>query len=215
MVCVAIALLIYGGSMAAEAASADLQGVTSAAGREQPLPMAYLSQLTAEPGVGAVGRVARLRGYAEVETNTIAISAVDPGTMAQVNGAEIGLAPDLLTVLGTDRDRVLVGQTLAKVQGWTVGHQITVTVPDMPTRQGTHDWQFEVAGIFEGASASSDTYFVMARYDYINAMRARGTDRVDAFVVRPAGGLKAAVLGRQIDALFANSAAPTRTQSEK
>ncbi|RID90097.1 FtsX-like permease family protein [Gemmobacter lutimaris] len=222
MLCVAIAFLIHGltasfeqGNMAAGSASDDVLGVASAAGRGQSLPMAHLSRLAAEPGIAAVSWMTRLRGYAVRESNIVAISAVDPATMVQVSGTELGLTPVLMAALATGRDRVLVGRTLAEVQGWRVGQRITVTVPATPNKEGSRDWRFEIAGIFEGASPASDTHFVIARYDYVNALRTRGTDRVEAFVLRPAPGIKAADLARQIDALFANSAAPTRTQSEK
>lgn len=80
---------------------------------------------------------------------------------------------------------------------------------------GTRNWSFVISGIFEGADASTDTYFMLARYDTINAARARDKDTVDAFVVRPRDGVSSGMLAARIDALFANSAAQTRTQSEK
>ncbi len=56
---------------------------------------------------------------------------------------------------------------------------------------------------------------MLVHYDYINTARARGTDTVDAFIVRPLLGTSAGALAARIDSLFANSATPTRTQSEK
>ena len=222
MVCVAIAFLIYGltasfqlGSQSAAGASEDLLGVMSAAGRGQPLPMAYLPRLEAAPGVAAVAWMTRLRGFAGAESNVIAVSAADPERLAAVNGPELGLTPDLMAGLNGARDRVLVGRALAEAQGWSSGQRITVTAFDTQTTAGNRDWQFEIAGIFEGTGPSTDTYFVIARYDYVNALRARGADRVDAFLLRPQEGVSSGELARSIDALFANSAAPTRTQTEK
>jgi putative ABC transport system permease protein len=222
MVCVAVAFLIYGltssfqqGSQGAVGASDDLLGVMSAAGRGQSLPMAWLSRLEAEPGVAAVGFLTRVRGYSGSESNVIAISAADPDRLMRVNGSELGLTPELMAGLGAARDNVLVGRALAEAQGWLPGQSITVTAFDTATKDGSRDWRLRIAGIFEGESASTDTYFVIARYDYVNAMRARGTDRVDAFVLRPAPEVSAAALAQRVDALFASSAFPTRTQSEK
>ncbi|MGO4852143.1 ABC transporter permease [Phaeovulum sp. W22_SRMD_FR3] len=221
-ICIAIAFLIYGltasfqnGSQSAAAASDDILGVMSAGGRGQSLPMAYLSRLEAAPGVAEVTYLTRIRGFAGVETNVIAISATDPDRVARVNGPDLGLTPDLLAALTAARDNVLVGRALAEAQGWRVGQSITVTAFQAATKDGSRDWRFRIGGIFEGASAASDTYFILARYDYVNAMRAAGTDRVDAFVVRPAETVAPGDLARAIDALFANSAAPTRTQTEK
>jgi putative ABC transport system permease protein len=222
IVCMAVAFLIHGltasflaGAQGASAASDDILGVMSAGGRAQSLPMAHLARLAADPDIAAAGYITRLRGYVGVETNVVAISAGDPDLLMSVNGRTLGLNPELLAAIGSRRDRVLVGRALAETEGWTIGQRVTVTAFDTARQDGSRDWSFEIAGIFEGETAATDTYFVIARYDYVNALRARGKDRVDAFVVRPKGGLASGTLAARIDALFANSAAPTRTQSEK
>lgn len=222
MVCVAVAFLIYGltasfldGSQGTSAASEDILGVMNAAGRTQPLPVSYLSSIAAEPGVAAVGYMARLRGFVDVENNVVAVSATDMDSLMAVNGRELGLTPDLIAAIRQGRDRVLVGRALAEAQGWSVGQRIAVTAFQMAQQDGSRDWAFEIAGIFEGKSDSTDTYFMIARYDYVNAARVKGKDTVDAFVIRPGEGVQPSALSSRIDALFANSAAPTRTQSEK
>jgi putative ABC transport system permease protein len=222
MVSIAVAFLIYGltasflnGTQGAAGASDDLLGVTSAGGRTQPLPMAAMSRIAADPGVAAVGYVTRLRGFVGVEKNVVAISAADPDLLMAVNGKGLGLTPALVGAIGQARGRVLVGRALAEAQGWSVGKRATVTAFDTPREDGGRDWRFEIAGIFEGESAATDTYFMIARYDYVNAARARGKDTVDAFVVLPRAGVSPGELAAGIDTLFANSATPTRTQSEK
>ncbi len=222
MVSVATAFLIYGlttsfidGSQGSSAASEDILGVMSAAGRAQPLPMSYLNRIAAEPGVAAVGYMSRLRGFATVENNIIAVSAADPARLYSSNGKELGLTPSLISVLARDRGTVLVGQALAEAQGWTVGQKITVTSFDTARQDGSRDWSFEIAGIFNGENASTDTYFVIAQYDYVNALRARNKDTVDAFIIRPQPDVQTGELASKIDQLFANSAAPTQTRSEK
>lgn len=221
MFSVGIAFLIYGltasfmaGSQGAAGASDDLLGVFNRAGRGLPLPLAYLSRIAAEGDVAAVAYTARMRGFVETEKNVVAVSAVDPQAIAAANGQELGLTPDLIAALEESGDRVLVGRALAEVQGWSVGRRIGVTSQLMKT-DGSRTWSFVVSGIFEGADASTDTYFMLARYDAVNAARARDRDTVDAFVVRPREGVSSGELAARIDALFANSAAETRTQSEK
>jgi putative ABC transport system permease protein len=222
MVSVAAAFLIYGlttsfidGSQGSSAASEDILGVMSAAGRAQSLSTSYLNRIGAEPGVAAVGYMARLRGFATVEKNIIPVSASEPARLFNSNGKELGLTPDLMNALGKDRSTVLVGRALAEAQGWAVGQKITVTSFDTAKQDGSRDWSFEIAGIFDGENASTDTYFVVAQYDYVNALRARNKDTVDAFIVRPQPGVQARELASKIDQLFANSAAPTQTRSEK
>ncbi|WP_341486933.1 ABC transporter permease [Pararhizobium sp. A13] len=222
MVCVAVAFLIYGltasflaGAQGASAASDEILGVMSASGRTQPLPMAHMSRLAADPGFAALAYMTRLRGFVEVEKNVVAVSAADPELLMAANGRGLGLTPDLVAAIGQGRDKVLVGRALADAQEWTVGQHITVTAFDTARQDGSRDWRFEVAGIFEGENASTDTYFIIARYDYVNAVRAKGKDTVDAFIVRPRAGVPPGEIAARIDTLFANSVAPTRTQSEK
>lgn len=222
MVSIAVAFLIYGltasflnGTQGAAGASDDLLGVTSAGGRTQPLPMAALSRIASDPDIAAAGYVARLRGFVGTEKNVVAVSAADPDLLMTVNGRELGLTPALIDAIGASRDKVLVGRALAAAQGWSIGQRVTVTAFDTPKVDGGRDWRFEIAGIFEGENAATDTYFMIARYDYVNAARARGRDTVDAFVVRPRAGVAPGELAARIDKLFANSATPTRTQSER
>jgi putative ABC transport system permease protein len=223
IVCVTVAFLIYGltasfvnGSQGgASGASDNILGVMSAAGRTQSLPMSYINRIEADPDVLAVGYMARVRSFATVEKNIIPVSAFDSRNLMEVNGKELGLTLRLLEQLTQDRGKVLVGRALAEAQGWKVGQKITITSFDVQKQDGSRDWQFDIAGIFEGESASTDTYFVIAQYDYVNALRSRFKDTVDAFVVRPRQSVVTSELAARIDQQFANSAAPTRTQSEK
>lgn len=222
MISIATAFLIYGlttsfidGSQGSSAASEDILGVMSAAGRAEPLPISYLSRIGAERDVAVVGYMSRLRGFVTVEKNIIPVSAAEPARLFNSNGKELGLTPDLMSALGKDRSTVLVGRALAEAQSWSVGQKITVTSFNMAKSDGSRDWSFEIAGIFNGENASTDTYFVVAQYDYVNALRARNKDTVDAFIVRPQPGVQTGKLASKIDQLFANSAAPTRTRSEK
>ncbi|MBY3261198.1 ABC transporter permease [Rhizobium laguerreae] len=221
MFSVGVAFLIYGltasflsGSQGAAGASDTLLGVFNRSGRAQPLPLAYLNRIAADSDVAAVAYMTRMRGFVDVEKNVVMTSAVDPRLIAAANGDELGLTPQLISALEEGRDRVLVGRALAEAQGWSAGQRIGVT-SHLTREDGSRNWSFEIAGIFEGADASTDTYFMIARYDAVNAARARGKDTVDGFVVRPRSGVSSGALAARIDALFANSAAPTRTQSEK
>ncbi|MBB4195905.1 putative ABC transport system permease protein [Rhizobium aethiopicum] len=221
MFSVGVAFLIYGltasfvsGSQGAAGASDNLLGVFNKSSRGLPLPLAYLNRIAADGDVAAVAYTARMRGFVEVEKNVVAVSAVDPQAIAAANGDELKLTPESIAALEEAGDRVLVGRALAEAEGWSIGQRIGFT-GQLARADGSRNWSFTIAGIFEGADASTDTYFMLARYDALNAARARDKDTVDAFVVRPRPGVSPSVLAARIDALFANSAAQTRTQSEK
>ncbi|WP_299919521.1 FtsX-like permease family protein [uncultured Roseobacter sp.] len=222
IVSVVVAFFIYGltasfiaGSQGTAAASDDLLGVMNAAGRSQPLPMAYLSRIAALPGVAEVSPITRLRGSVGDARNVVAVSAGEPDKLLAVSGADLGLTPSMIEALGSGRDKVLVGRALAEAQGWTIGDRLTVSAFRTKRSDGSRDWTFEIAEIFDGKSASTDTYFILAQYRYINEGRARGKDTVSTFALRPEPGVAPQQLAPSIDALFTNSAAPTRTLSEK
>lgn len=222
IVSVAMTFLIYGltagfvaGSQGTAAASDELLGVVNAAGRSQSLPMAHLSHIAALPGVAEVSPITRLRGSVGDARNVVAVSAGDPEKFLAVSGPDLGLTPFLIDALKNGRDKVLVGKSLAQAQGWKIGDSLTITASRTKRDDGSRDWRFEIAGIFNGKNASTDTYFILAQYEYINMARAEGIDTVSAFALLPEPGIAPQDLAPQIDALFANSAAPTRTMSEK
>ena len=222
MLCVAVAFLIHGlgagflsGSQGSDGADEGRLVVASRSGRAQPLPLSHFARIAADPDVASAAYSARIRGFLETERNVAVASAVDPAAMAATMGDELGLTSDLLAGLAGARDRVLVGRALAETMGWSVGQRVALTPFQTMRADGAKSWSFEVAGIFDGARADVDTHFMLARYDYVNAARARDRDTVDGIVVVPRPGVSPGVLAARIDAMFASSAAPTRTQSEK
>ncbi|MBB4005176.1 ABC transporter permease [Aurantimonas endophytica] len=222
MLCVAVAFLIHGlgagflaGLQGSGGADESRLVVASRSGRAQPLPLSHFARIAADPDVASAAYSARIRGFVETERNVVVASAVDPAAMAAAMGDELGLTTDLLAALAGARDRVLVGRALAETMGWSVGRRVALTPFQTMRADGARTWSFEIAGIFDGARADVDTHFMLARYDYLNAARAGDRDTVDGIVVVPRPGVSPGVLAARIDAMFASSAAPTRTQSEK
>ena len=218
---VAIAFVIFGLLQAfltgANGSSGDNERliVHNRAGSTQSLPVSLMNRIESLEGVASVSHATRLRAFVENERNIIGASAVDPGRAAAVFGDELGITPDLITALQAKRDNVLVGRMLARAQGWEVGQKVTITSFQYAQGNGSRDWSFEVAGIFDGESPAIDTYFLVLRYDYFNAARTTDVDMVSQFSVLPEPGVDAATLAPKIDALFANSAVPTRTSAEQ
>lgn len=189
--------------------------VTNRASAAQPLPYRYLSVLDGMEGVDRVAFNSKLRGFVETENNIAVMVGVDSARMFDLFGDELGLTPELIRAFNGQRDGVLVGRMLARSMGWRQGDRVTVTAFGQKQRDGARHWRFAVKGIFDGKEAATDTYFALMHYDFFNTARAKGTDTVDQFVVRLEPGLSSAALAPVLDARFANSAAPTRTQAEK
>ncbi|WP_264212368.1 ABC transporter permease [Leisingera thetidis] len=221
LVSVAIAFVIFvvlqaflAGAMGSSSAP-DRLVVVNQASAAQSLPYRYLAQLDTLDGVAKVAFTARMRGFVETENNIAVVTAVDPERSRQVFGTELGLTAPLVAALQQDRQRILVGRMLARAMGWSVGDRVAVTAFRDAQADGSRDWSFEVAGIFQGESANVDTYFAIMQYDYFNAARGSGRDQVNNFIVVADTGVSSQALAPKIDALFANSPSPTRTQAEK
>lgn len=95
-----------------------------------------------------------------------------------------------------------------------VGQRIPLQSLSYRVDAGSANLDFEIVGIFEGLKTSSDTSFVIARYDYINAARTNDRDTVSYFGVLPAVGIRPDGVIRAIDQTFANSANETQTRTE-
>ena len=189
--------------------------VANGASAAQSLPVRYLDTLETLDGVDDVAFSARMRGFVGTEDNIAVVTAVDPERGYRVFGQELGLDPAMIEGLSAERDALLVGQMLARAMGWQVGDRVSITGFHDVQKDGSRNWAFTVAGIFPGKTASTDTYFAIAEYGHFNAMRQNGADTVKNFVVIPAEGVDPQSLAPKIDAQFANSPYPTRTQSEK
>ncbi|MEO9898024.1 MAG: FtsX-like permease family protein [Paracoccaceae bacterium] len=222
IVCIATTFMIYGltasfvnGSQSANGSSEDILGVMNAAGIGQPMPRAYVNRIEGEDGVAAVAYSSRVRGFVTTEQNTVMLSVTQPRQLMAVNGEDLGLTDELLVNLEQSRDSVLVGRALAQAKGWETGQVINFTSFAPLSADGGRNLQLRVAGIFYGANAQTDTYFILGQYDYVNALRARNKDTADVFIVKPDDGVKSSELAVQLDDLFSNSNTPTQTQSEK
>ncbi|MBT9386245.1 ABC transporter permease [Pseudooceanicola sp. CBS1P-1] len=195
-------------------ARADRLVVSSKVGGNETLPLAYLQDLKAMPGVAAVTHITRLRAYRSADPRDIlGANAVDPESYARVYADTYRFTPALMQALADNRTGVLVGRSLAEREGWKTGDRISLTSFVHPNAQGM-SWGFSVAGIFDGAEPTVDTNFLLLRSDYFNTALVRGKDQVNLFGILPAPGTDPDALIQRIDQRFANSSAQTRTQSE-
>lgn len=188
--------------------------VTSRISSSEPLPINLLDKIAKIPGVAAVSYTTRLRAFYRDPQNIVGASAVDPNLSAVTFGHDVELSPALLNLLSEKRNGVLVGRALADNQGWQVGQRITLASMAYRRQGGDNNWEFEIAGIFDGRRPTVDTHFLILRYDYLNEARIRGRDTVDGFSVLPQTPEQGDAIARAIDEAFANSGAETRTRTE-
>ncbi|MGL6209421.1 MAG: ABC transporter permease [Paracoccaceae bacterium] len=220
VLCIAIAFFVFGvlssfqqGFEGAEA-TAERLVVTNKVGNNEGLPVSAWSQIAGIEGVAAATHITRLRAYFENQFNVIGANAVEPSSYLAVYSSTYNFSDEAVAGFQANRTGALVGRNLAEREGWTVGQRVTLTSFVHRNADGSNNWTFEVAGIFDGKEQAVDTSFMVVRYDFFNAALAEGADRVNLIGVLPVAGQDIATLSRRIDDAFANSAAETRTSTE-
>jgi putative ABC transport system permease protein len=178
------------------------------------LPLAHRARIEAVPGVRDVGLVAFVGGYyresvESIEVSAIDIERVDAGGSFDVDAAQAQAMRRL-------RTGAIVGPELAQRYGWKIGDRVTVRSPMWAKEDGSNDWTFDIVGIYgipEGAFPADGNFWI--NYDYFDEERAFAKGTVTFYTLRAHDADRAAAVAAEIDALFANSADETLTQSER
>lgn len=220
-----IAFMLFGllealrASMASgvDMAGADRLVLRNKIGLTQPLPLAYFEKIKAVKGVRAAASTswfgAEYRSpqnpkeqFALFSTQPEAYLAVFP----QVKLTPEGAAKAWLQ----DRQGLIVGRLLAQQFGWKVGDRIPIRSQIWRKTDGTDVWHFNVVGIYETGSPWQDggAYF---NFDYFNESLMYGRDMIGSVAIRVDDAKQSSAVGKQIDALFANSDAETETATER
>ena len=193
----------------ADAAGADRLDVINRVSLILPLPLSYRDRIIQVPGVAGVTYATWFGGVYQDERNFFAQFAVDKDTWFDVY-ADYVVSPEGREAFMRDRQACMVGRALAKRFGFKVGDRIPVRGTIW-----TGDWEFNVAGIYEGSRPDADTTGMFFRADYLEENRQFGKGTVGWYVVKLRNPADAVRVTKAIDALFANSPFETLTQTEK
>jgi putative ABC transport system permease protein len=147
------------------------------------------------------------------EKNFFPNFAVEPESFLRIY-PEFVMDPAEKKAFLADRQGAVAGRKLAAKYGWKVGDRITLKGTIFPGQ-----WEFVLRGIYSGAQKSTDETQFFFHWDYLNeAMRKtvpRRADQVGLFTLAVAKPELAAEVSQSVDALFKNSLAETRTETEK
>lgn len=178
-----------------------------------PLPSAYLTQVAKIPGVKSVTHADAIVGTYRTPANRIFVYAIDPGKYFPIYPETVATAQDRGAM-----QRNLVGAlsslSAAREFGWKRGDRITIHFPSMPRQGGGMDWPVEIVG-FCDYTTSPDTPILLINYGYLDAGRLTGKGTIQRLVTLIDDPAQAGRVSGAIDALFANSPVPVRTQTEK
>jgi putative ABC transport system permease protein len=176
------------------------------------LPLAYLDQIARIPGVTVVAPRQILVGYYQDPKTPFGIIMTDRRFFSV--RPELNATKEQIDALLKTRTGALITVFSAKRFGWKVGDKVPV-ISNTVTKDGSHTWTFDIVGIIDDVDRPGKARYFIGNYDYMDQERVTQKGTVDRILVRIKDPVRATQISRAIDRLFANSAAPTRTGSEK
>lgn len=177
------------------------------------LPISYLSRIKTVPGVRAVSHWTYFGGYYQNAQNQLPAFATDAEALFAVY-REMQIKPEYIEAMKKTRTGVLIGQQLADKYHWKIGDRIPVGTSIWTTKDGSSTWYFDVVGIFDSSGFGAGFPSFYLNHTYFDEASAFGNGVVHYYLVGIDDPAKATQISKQIDALFANSANETRTQTE-
>jgi len=194
-------------------AHADRLITTQKASMVLPLPESYLARIQNVPGVDAVVYATWFGGIYQDPKNFIATWPVDPAAYLGMY-PEFQLPPEQKKKWLETRNGAIAGRATADRFGWKVGDTIPLTSPiwGQPAKQ--NEWDFELVGIYDGATKGTDTTEFFFRYDYFDEGRQQNKGLVSWYIIRVHNPDQAGTVAKAIDDMFANSPYETKTAPE-
>jgi len=194
-------------------AHADRLIVTQKASMVLPLPESYLARIENVPGVAAATYATWFGGIYQDPKNFMASWPVDPEAYLGMY-PEFLLPPEQKKKWLETRNGAIVGRSTAERFGWKIGDHVPLTSPIWGEPAKQNEWDFELVGIYDGATKGSDTTEFYFRYDYFEEGRQQGKGQVSWYIVRVNDPNQAVAVAKAIDDLFANSPYETKTAPE-
>jgi putative ABC transport system permease protein len=195
----------------AASAQADRLFTRSKVSITEDLPLSYLPRIAAVPGVSAITFYGFFGGrYGESQKDFFGSAFVDPPSFMKVFD-EVTVPPEQVAAFSADPCGALIGKDLAARYGWKPGDRVTLKGTIYPG-----DWTFTVRGVYDVRSGGMDTASFFFGYRCLNEKLPEARqDRVGAFMMRVEDPSRSALVSSTVDAMFANSPYPTRTESER
>jgi putative ABC transport system permease protein len=172
------------------------------------MPVAYADRIAQVPGVADVSWMSWFGGIYIDERNFFAQFAVDPQNYLDMY-PEYRLEPEEKDTFRRERTACIVGEKLARKYGFENGDRITLRGTIF---EGT--WDFTVCGVAHPATPDLDTNWLLFNGEYLN-QRMGDFGQVGTFVLKLEDPDRAGEVARLVDETFANSAAETKTETEK
>jgi putative ABC transport system permease protein len=191
-----------------------------------PLPLAYRDRIAAVPGVKRVAVSNWFGGTDPADPhNFFAQFGVDAATYlpAYRNDvdivafsppqAEVALPPDVdpkLAAFMQEQTACVVGEALFKRMKWTLGQTIPISGTIYP---GT--WEFTIRAVYRAKNKAFGEENLLFHWKYLDQRGMGGRSMVGIYVLELSDPSRAGAITKEVDAMFENSSAATRTETER
>ena len=179
----------------------------------QLLPASYENRIRGIAGVVDVTPQTWFGAWFKDERNQIPAFPVVPEPFLRMY-PEYSMPEDQKQAWLSDRSGILVGRALADAYGWKVGDVVPLHSAIWRKQDGTFVWDVTVRAIYD-APQGGDTRNLALHQDYFEEAKAFGKGLVGWYLVKVRDPNLARSVSRQIDQMFANSPAETKTSSER
>lgn len=179
----------------------------------QPLPQNYETQIESIDGVADATQASWFGGIYQDKPNAFAQIAVEPEEFLKTY-PEFVIAPDQAEAWKKTRVGAIAGKTIVERYGWKVGDMIPIRATFMRAKNGDM-WEFQLVGVYDGATKETDTTGFFFRHDFMDENRAFGKGQTGWYYITVKDPAQAEDIARKVDAKFANSPSETKTETEK
>jgi len=179
-----------------------------------PLPYSYLNKVKAVDGVDKATMSNWFGGYYQDRRNQFPQFPVDAEEYFSIYSDTYSLPPEQMQVWKSDQVGAVIGQGLADKYHWKIGDRIPL-ISIFPKKDGNTTWEFVVDGIFTGKTDSAQLNNMYFHYDYFDKSRQFGEGTIGSIIIKVKNPKESAKVAAAVDALFENSSAETKTDSEK
>jgi len=191
-------------------AGANRLVVTNRVGLINSMPINYADRIAKIPGVADVTWQEWVGAYFQDPRQPITGFGVDAASFLEVHD-DFKLPPEQAQTWLADKAGVIIGPLLAKHYGWKIGDHIPLRSNIWRDKQGNSTWDVNVDGIYAGGQGDQ----LLMHYKYLDDTRAFRNNQVGMFMLKISDPDHAAGIAEQIDGMFANSDAETKTSTEK
>ncbi|MFQ5770984.1 MAG: ABC transporter permease [bacterium] len=178
-----------------------------------PLPLAYKEKIESVPGVTRVSYGQWFGGTYIDPKNFFPRFAVEPESYLQLY-PEFQITEKEKEDFLKERNSCIVGAKVAAKYGWKLGDTFRIIGDIFPG-----DWDFVIRGIYHGAEKTTDETRMYFHWKYLDerlSVSAPGrAGQVGAFYTGVESPEQVVRISQQIDKMFANSLAETKTETEK